>query len=75
MSEPTLEIPSSFFTPAFLRIPEFCTRNAMSRAKAYILIRNGELRALKIGGSTRIALEDEATWRASLRPMRSNAAA
>ncbi|MCA1414468.1 DNA-binding protein [Bradyrhizobium sp. NBAIM20] len=48
------------------RIDEFAARNSISRSQAYVEVKEGRLRARKVGSTTLITIEDESAWLASL---------
>jgi excisionase family DNA binding protein len=45
---------------------DFCRRNSVGRSYVYQQIKEGKLKAIKVGAHTRITYEDERTWRQSL---------
>jgi excisionase family DNA binding protein len=47
-------------------INDFCARNHLGRTYVYRLIKDGKLRAVKVGSKTYIREEDEAAWRDAL---------
>lgn len=55
-------------------VPDFAKRHSISRAQAYIEIRDGRLIARKIGARTVITDEDAAAWRHDLPKMPAGAA-
>jgi len=60
-----VEISSAPEAPYFLKIREFSSRNGFSESFTFKLIRTGRLHAVKIGGATRITLDEEAAFRAA----------
>jgi hypothetical protein len=56
------------------RIDEFAVRNSISRAQAYVELKEGRLHARKVGSATLITVEDESAWLAAL-PARNPSAA
>lgn len=50
-------------------IDRFCEVHELSRSSVYRLIREQRLRAVKVGGCTRITPQDEAAFLASLPAM------
>lgn len=50
------------------RVEEWAKSYGISRAKAYELLKNGELTALKVGKITLITAEDDAAFKARLTP-------
>jgi excisionase family DNA binding protein len=53
-----------------LTVPEFCRRYRRSRSRAYELIRNGNLPAVKEGRSTLIPVDGAEAWAKNLPPVR-----
>ncbi|MBL8549050.1 MAG: helix-turn-helix domain-containing protein [Hyphomonadaceae bacterium] len=49
-----------------LSIAEFCAAYGVGRTRAYALVDSGQIKAVKIGRSTRITVESAETWRKSL---------
>jgi hypothetical protein len=45
-----------------LSLDEFCFRNGIGRTTAYMEIKEGRVRAKKVGKRTLISLEEEARW-------------
>jgi excisionase family DNA binding protein len=45
---------------------DFCRRNSVGRSYTYQQIKEGKLKAIKIGSHTRITSEAEAAWRNAL---------
>jgi hypothetical protein len=56
------------------RIDEFSRRNSISRAQVYVELKEGRLRARKVGAATLITVEDETAWLNSLPAMNPSAA-
>ncbi|MFN4311826.1 MAG: helix-turn-helix domain-containing protein [Ferrovibrio sp.] len=56
-----------------LTIPEFGERYGRSRAKVYLMLRDGELTAVKCGRSTFIHMEEAERWLQSLPKYQSKA--
>ena len=50
-------------------VKEFCAHWRMSRAKFYNLVKTGQLRAVKLGRSTRVMAVDEAAFASSLQQL------
>ena len=61
------------FGKNLLTIPEFCRDHGVSRSFAYKLLRNGDLKAVKVGRLTRIRAEDAADWAHQLAPYKPRA--
>lgn len=49
-----------------LTVKEFCAQYKIGLTKAYDMIANGELRAVKIGSLTRLLAKDVLAWEKSL---------
>ena len=52
--------------PALLAISDFCARYRLSRTSAYALLKQGELKAVKVGRGTRIRSTDAEAWASRL---------
>lgn len=57
---------STNVTPQAFTISEICDRNKTGKTKIYEEIREGRLRARKIGSKTIITHDDEQAWRDAL---------
>ncbi len=63
-----------FFGRRSFRVEEIAERNTISRAQAFIEIKEGRLNARKVGHRTIVTEEDEAAWLDSLPQARPSAA-
>lgn len=52
--------------PRAFSVATFCERYGISRAYTYVLIKRGELNAVKMGNRTLIPVESADTWFATL---------
>jgi len=48
--------------PELLRVEDFCSRYAVSRASFYRLANRGEIKLFKIGSATRVKTVDAEAW-------------
>jgi len=55
-------------------IPEFCSAYRVGKTKAYQLIGEGRLKAVKVDSKTLIRADDADTWLESLQPLENAAA-
>ena len=62
-------VPALGFTKRLMTVREFAGLYGVGITKAYEFMKNGRLRSVKVGHSTRIKTEDAEAWAASL-PLR-----